>query len=192
LNRALGAHGAVASNIVSCRSYDVTNTNLLDFGSVSGDSMTGVRLSLSGIVTLTAIPSQIGLMPNGLSSLFSQWQAERVAWDNIGGIAVRDQINSGALTGLTVGLAVWSSDWVTVGGRIQASAHGTLFTKSDNNPGRMYIGEYINSDFQTDLSRTLNGRMGSHWQAGTTQITALKMVVINGNFSGRVALETIP
>jgi hypothetical protein len=173
------------------RIFDIeTATSVIDLGAIEGDNITGVRISIAGLVTISpAANTVMRLRINGSPANVSVSRVNHRSYFD--GTNSLDDIQ-GAASFSAPGFAVAQTDWAVENCYVWAD--GMMFTKRlvATNLKRAFIGIYANEDASTNGNRILSGRQHGVWHDISTEITSLSLALDAGTFTGRISAEIAP
>lgn len=171
------------------RVFEVSAASTVDLGAFDGENITGVRISLFGVVA-GGTDTTLRLRPNGLSPVSANSVAELVYSGGSSHATVSTLLNGGAV-GSVAGVPIAHTHW-SVAGTVLA-ANGTFYTpKLGGSVCRIWEGAYTSRDATTDASNIANGVVSAQWNDVSTSITSLALALDAGTFTGRVSVEVVP
>lgn len=164
----------------------VTSASL---GSIDGDNITGVRITVAGMINGNTASTYLRLRPNGLTSMSMAVMAQRAYFS--GTPPATADLAYGAGMATAAGLILATTDWGANNCSIFAThMFGTQVLSSVHR--RHMIGQYSNQDIETEPNKYMTGRITSIWNDMTTTVSSLTVVVDSGTFTGRIVVETLP
>lgn len=177
---------------LTVRKFSPVGVSSQNLGSISGQSITAVRLTGQLVTASTGGNTFIRLRPNGLNPISTSVIDNEVNWANGGPSgAATPRFASNFVN--AAGMVIAPTDWAVASNEVYFE--GTFFTNLPAGLGfllRQWIGRYKNHDLINNRQNYMSGSLSSMWGDVSTLLTSLVLVIDAGNFSGRITMEVIP
>jgi len=168
------------------QTFNPSSVSSIDLGPISGDSITGVKISHDVVITGAGVPF-LFLRPNGAATISGANGARRSWWD---GSAIQNDTvyfsNSGTIGGIVLGRSEFgTTDGVSTG-------QGEFMTRRQGSKRRHYRGQYTAQDIQSNASLFMSVDVAGYWNDTSTALTSLTIATQSGTFTGRITMEILP